>query len=66
LRFALRSSPDFLGEIIDVRFLLHDEPHTLGYPGRGRFFVRAGRKKVIDRSFIMEEKMAGCWRIIDF
>jgi REP element-mobilizing transposase RayT len=25
-----------------------------------------GKKRVIDRSFIREEKMDGCWRIIDF
>jgi hypothetical protein len=27
------------------RFLLHDEPHTLGYPGRGKSFVLAGKKE---------------------
>jgi hypothetical protein len=47
-------------------FWVHDKPHTLGYSGRGRSFVRAGKKRVIDRSFIREEKMAGCWRMIDF
>jgi hypothetical protein len=46
--------------------LLHDEPHTLGYPGRGKSFVRAGKKKVIDKSFVREEKLAGCWRMTDF
>jgi hypothetical protein len=25
--------------------LLHDEPHTLGYPGRGKSFGRAGEKE---------------------
>jgi hypothetical protein len=25
-----------------------------------------GKKRVIDRSFIMEGKMDGCWRMIDF
>jgi hypothetical protein len=24
-----------------------------------------GKKRVIDRSFIVEEKMAGCWRMIE-
>jgi hypothetical protein len=29
------------------RFLLHDEPHTLGYPGRGKSFVRVNAESVI-------------------
>jgi hypothetical protein len=27
--------------------LLHDEPHTLGYPGRGKSFVRDNTESVI-------------------
>jgi hypothetical protein len=27
--------------------MLHDEPHTLGYPGRGRSFVRDNAESVI-------------------
>jgi hypothetical protein len=29
------------------RFLLHDEPHTLGYPGRGKSFVWDNAESVI-------------------
>jgi hypothetical protein len=30
-----------------LRFLLHDEPHTLGCPGRGRSLVRDNAESVI-------------------
>jgi putative transposase len=47
-------------------FLLHDEPHTLAIQVAENPLSWQGKKRVIDRRFIREDKIAGCWRMIDF